>query len=347
MRIQRHEGTFTLSVASESGELEPSGCAFRLEMTDPIYVGLGVCAHDNSVLEKAIFSKVSLISTETPIQSKPSLQSVLEIVPIGSKDRRVLYHTRDLIEAPNWSRDAKYLLFNSKGHIWKLPMGGGTPERVDTGFANRCNNDHGFSPDGTQLVISDQSQTRKSLIYILPVAGGTPRQVTELGPSYWHGWSPDGKTLAYCAERDGNFDIYTIPVSGGHETRLTTSASLDDGPDYSPDGRFVYFNSDRTGSMQIWRMQADGSQQEPVTADEYNNWFPHPSPDGKWILCLSYAKGVQDHPANKDVWLRLIPAAGGPIQTLARLYGGQGTINVPSWSPDSREVAFVSYHWSW
>jgi Tol biopolymer transport system component len=173
--------------------------------------------------------------------------------------------------------------------------------------------------------------------------GGTPRQVTRLGPSYWHGWSPDGKTLTYCAERNGEYDVYTIGVEGGEETRLTTAPGLDDGPEYSPDGRYIYFNSIRTGTMQIWRMKADGSEQQPVTSDEYNNWFPHPSPDGRWIVFLSYEKGVEGHPANKDVTLRLKPTGGGETRVLAELFGGQGTLNVPSWSPDSRRLAFVSY----
>ncbi|HEX9934782.1 MAG TPA: transporter, partial [bacterium] len=151
------------------------------------------------------------------------------------------------------------------------------------------------------------------------------------------------KTLAYCAERNGEFDIYTIPADGGEEVRLTTAPGLDDGPDYSPDGRFIYFNSERSGSMQIWRMKPDGSSQELVTSDGYNNWFPHPSPDGKWICFLSYEKGVQGHPANKDVLLRLMPVDGGEIEVLAKLFGGQGTINVPSWSPDGSSLAFVSY----
>jgi Tol biopolymer transport system component len=149
--------------------------------------------------------------------------------------------------------------------------------------------------------------------------------------------------LAYCAERNGNLDVYTISVQGGEEKRLTTTKGVDDGPEYSPDGKYIYFGSERTGTMQIWRMQPDGSQQEQVTFDDFNNWFPHPSPDGKFLVFLSYEKAVTGHPPNQPVRLRLMPVAGGAIQELARLFGGQGTINVPSWSPDSREVAFVSY----
>jgi len=284
------------------------------------------------------------VSGKPQAGGQPAVESILETVAIDSKDRRVIYRTNDHIEAPNWSRDGKYFLFNSGGRIYRLATTGGQPQLVNTGFATRCNNDHGLSPDGTQLAISDQSQEqRRSLIYIVPVAGGIPRRITQLAPSYWHGWSPDGKTLAYCGERNGEFDIYTISVGGGDERRLTTTAGLDDGPDYSSDGQYIYFNSDRTGTMHIFRMKPDGSDQRQVTFDDYNNWFAHPSPDGKWLVFLSYEKDVKGHLANKDVMLRLMPTGGGDIQVLAKLFGGQGTINVPSWSPDSRNLAFVSY----
>jgi hypothetical protein len=323
--------------------LQPSGSFMRLQFSDPVYVGLGVCAHDNKVVEKARFSKVELSSRPAPSQAKPVLHCTLETVAIASKDRKAIYHTLDHIEAPNWSRDGKHLLFNANGRIYRLPVESGQPERIDTGSCDRCNNDHGLSPDGSTLAISDQSKDGKSRIYTLAAGGGTPRLITSLGPSYWHGWSPDGRRLAYCAERNGEFDIYTIAAQGGEETRLTTAPGLDDGPDYSADGRFIYFNSERSGSMQIWQMRSDGSQQEQVTSDNLNNWFPHPSPDGKWLAFLSYEPGVKGHPANEIVRLRLRPLAGGEIQELARLFGGQGTINVPSWSPDSRQLAFVSY----
>jgi Tol biopolymer transport system component len=194
------------------------------------------------------------------------------------------------------------------------------------------------------LAISDQSQEEhRSLVYILPISGGAPKRLTEKAPSYWHGWSPDGKTLAFVGERNGEFDIYTVLVSGGEETRLTTAPGLDDGPEYSPDGKYIYFNSERTGTMQLWRMKPDGSEQEQVTSDEFNNWFPHISPDGQWIVFLSYEKDVKGHPENKDVMLRIMSLRDKKISVLAKLFGGQGTINVPSWSPDSRRLAFVSY----
>lgn len=342
--LERHGDSFFLTLPDASGGPAPlSGAFMRVKLSDPVYVGLGVCAHDNKALEQARFSNVQLRQEPPAADAKPTVHCALEIVPLGSKDRRAIYHTTNLIEAPNWSRDGKSLLFNSRGRIYRLPVEGGEPEPVDTGSQVRCNNDHGLSPAGTLLAISDQTRAGGSRIYTLPVTGGTPKLLTPLAPSYWHGWSPDGTTLAYCGERNGEFDIYTIPADGGPERRLTTAPGLDDGPDYTPDSRFIYFNSERSGRMQIWRMKLDGSDQEQVTSDDFNNWFPHPSPDGKWLVFLSYEKDVTGHPANKPVRLRLMPLGGGPVQELARLFGGQGTINVPSWSPDSKQVAFVSY----
>ena len=343
IRIEKEGDYVFMSVAPEGAVLRPAGGSFRIKFREPFYVGLGVCAHDNNAREEAAFSRLEFTAARALPVEKGVLESTLETVAIASTDRRVVYHTPDHIEAPNWSRDGRYFLFNRAGRICKLPVAGGEPELIDTGFATRCNNDHGLSPDGAQLVISDQSEERKSLIYILPAQGGVPRRVTRPGPSYWHGWSPDGKTLAFCGERNGEFDIYTIPAEGGDEKRLTTAPGLDDGPDYSPDGQYIYFNSERTGAMQIWRMKPDGGQPEQITSDGYNNWFPHPSPDGKWIVFLSYEKDVKGHPENQDVMLRLLPAVGGEVQVLAKLFGGQGTINVPSWAPDSRKLAFVSY----
>jgi Tol biopolymer transport system component len=275
-------------------------------------------------------------------------------VSIASTDRRVVYTAPERFEAPNWTREGSTFLFNRNGRIYRLPSAGGEPTLIDTGFADQCNNDHGISPDQTSLAISDQSQEdHGSIVYIVPIAGGVPRRITRKSPSYWHGWSPDGKTLAFVGQRDNEFDIYTISVAGGEETRLTTAKGLDDGPEYSPDGKYIYFNSERTGHMQIWRMRADGSEQEQVTIDDWNNWFPHISPDGTSMVFLSYEPDVKGHPENKDVTLRIMSpidgktssgkASDNKIGVLVRLFGGQGTINVPSWSPDSKEVAFVSY----
>jgi Tol biopolymer transport system component len=349
LRLEKRGDYISMSLAPAGGALDPAGGSLRLPFKDHFFVGLAVCAHDNNALEQAVFSNVELTPVTNSTNANPVTQSVLEVISIASAnnlapgDRRVIYRTRDHIEAPNWSRDGKQFYYNSNGRIYQLPVTGGQPQLLDTGTAIHCNNDHGISPDGTQFVVSDQSIGNKSRIFVLPIEGGPARQVTPLAPSYWHGWSPDGKTLAYCAERNGEFHIYTIPVAGGEETRLTSASGNDDGPDYSPDGKYIYFNSDRTELMQIWRMKPDGSDQEQVTSDDYGNWFAHPSPDGKWLVFLSFPKEVKGHPANKDVMLRLMPASGGPIRVLAKFFGGQGTINVPSWSPDSRQVAFVSY----
>jgi Tol biopolymer transport system component len=339
LQIEKRGDYVWMSLARPGEQLQSAGGSFRIRFTGNFYVGIGVCAHDNNVTEKAVFSSLELKQRPQPI-----IESTLETIAISSRDRKVIYTKREHFEAPNWSRDGKYLLFNQGGRIYKLDLSGGQPQAVDTGFANRNNNDHGISFDGTMLAISDQSQEqRRSLIYVVPVGGGTPRRVTQNAPSYWHGWSPDGKTLVYCGERNGNFDVYAISVDGGEERRLTTAEGLDDGPEYSPDGKYIYFNSVRSGLMQIWRMRPDGSEQTQVTSDSYNNWFAHPSPDGKWLVILTFEREVEGHPANKDVMLRIMPVGGGEMQVLAKLFGGQGTINVPSWSPDSKQLAFVSY----
>jgi TolB protein len=351
LRIEKQGGYATMWLAGDSGrELKIAGASPRIALKEPFYVGIGVCSHEKDVVEKAVFSDVkvtALKSAASPTASEKDslLYSFLETMPVESNDRTAVYVEQARFEAPNWSRDGQELLFNREGRILRLPIGGkAAPQTIDTRFAIRCNNDHGISPDSALLAISDQSQEdHKSLVYVLPLGGGTPRRVTKSSPSYWHGWSPDGKTLAFVGQRDGDFDIYTIPVAGGEETRVTTAKGLDDGPEYSPDGQYIYFNSERTGHMQIWRMKTDGSEQEQVFSDEYNNWFPHISPDGKYMVFLTYDKSVSGHPENKDVMLRVMTLADKKIKTIAQLFGGQGTINVPSWSPDSKSVAFVSY----
>jgi WD40 repeat protein len=345
IRIEKEGDYLSMSLALADGKLVSSGGSFKLPFKDPFYIGLGVCSHNPEIIETAKFSNVVLETLTQIPDSLKKVESTLETIPISSFDRKVVYHTQSHLEAPNWTPDGNSLIYNSGGLLYKIPATGGQPQLIPTDFAKRINNDHGISPDGTQMVISDQTEMGKSLIYTLPIAGGVPKKITPLGPSYWHGWSPDGKKLAYCAERNGNYDIYTIPTTGGKEIRLTTAEGLDDGPDYSPDGKYIYFNSNRTGTMQIWRMQPDGSNQEQITTDEYNDWFAHPSPDGKWIVYVSFNTDVPSgsHPPNKDVMLRLMDLETREIKIMAKLFGGQGTINVPSWSPDSQRVAFVSY----
>ena len=274
--------------------------------------------------------------------------SFLEVIDVETGERTVLAEYDYLIEAPNWTGDGKYLVFNSKGCLHRFDLAAGKAEPIDTGYAIYCNNDHVLSADGTQVAVSHQAaEDGQSRVYTLPLAGGVPRLITPIAPSYLHGWSPDGQTLAYCAERNGQYDIYTIPVEGGAETRLTNEAGLDDGPEYAPDGRHIWFNSTRSGLMQVWRMESNGANPTQMTHDlEANSWFPHVSPDGKLVACISYRRGdvaPNDHPADKDVELRLMNIDGTGSRTVARLFGGQGTLNVNSWAPDSKRFAFVSY----
>jgi len=349
LRIEKRGDYVSMWFGTRGERLQPAGAAMRVSFTGTFYVGIGVCSHDKDAIEKAVFSNVELEDPQrVPTADKPTLYSTLETITVASKDRRIVYSIPGHFEAPNWTRDGAAFIFNADGRIQRLPVAGGKPQTIDTGFAVQCNNDHGISPDGKTLAISDHSQgDHQSIIYLLPITGGTPRRITQKSPSYWHGWSPDGKTLAYPGQRNGEFDIYTISTEGGEEKQLTTAIGLDDGPEYTPDGKYIYFNSVRTGRMQIWRMHTDGSAQEQVTSDDLNNWFPHISPDGKWLIFLSYGKEVEGHPENKDVILRIAPLKDdkpdGKIEVLAKLFGGQGTINVPSWSPDSKQLAFVSY----
>lgn len=280
------------------------------------------------------------------IQSRDVI-SILEIVDVESGQRTILEKLDYLIEAPNWTQDGKQLIYNSAGRLYAYEIDGGESRVIESGYATNCNNDHVLSPDNLHMAVSHHTQEDgHSRIYTFPLQGGEPTLITAMAPSYLHGWSPDGSTLAYCAERNGQYDIYTIPAVGGVEQQLTNTLGLDDGPEYSPDGQYIWFNSVRTGLMQIWRMKSDGSEQTQMTFDENNNWFPHVSPDGHAVAFIAYRQDEVepgDHPANKNVEIKIMPSSGGAARSLVKLFGGQGTINVNSWSPDSKQLAFVSY----
>jgi len=348
VRIVKQGDYFTMWVGGADGKLALAGATGKIVLTEPFYVGIGVCSHDNGVVERAKFSRVEVREGKSaqPGMAAPrgKIYSLMEIIDGESLDRKAVYVAEGRFEAPNWMPDGKRLLFNRNGRIETLDVASGKLDMVDTGFAVRCNNDHGISPDGKWLVVSDQSEeAHESLIYILPLEGGTPRRITKNAPSYWHGWSPDGKTLAFVGQRNSEFDIYAISTEGGQEKRLTTAKGLDDGPEYTPDGQWIYFNSVRTGQMHIWKMKADGSEQTQVTFDDANDWFPHFSPDGEKMVFLTFDKSVEGHPENKNVMLRIMNRKDGKITVAAKLFGGQGTMNVPSWSPDGKKFAFVSY----
>ena len=275
-------------------------------------------------------------------------QSILEIYDVETGIREIVHFFDSLIEAPNWTPDGKALVYNSNGRIYRIELDTKKITEIDTGFVNDCNNDHVLSADGTRIAVSHATQEDgKSRVYTVPMTGGVPRLITPMAPSYLHGWSPDGHTLIYCAERRGEFDIYAIPAEGGVETRLTDAPGLNDGCEFDSAGEYIWFNSVRSGLMQAYRMKADGSEQTQMTFDEgWNTWFPHISPDRTQVAMIAYKKGdvaPGEHVPHKNVELRLMKADGSNVQTIVRLFGGQGTINVNSWSPDSKRFAFVSY----
>lgn len=302
--------------------------------------------HRSGFCGVAVFAGVLAFGLMAAKASAAVVASALERVNVETGERRVVHRAEGKMEAPHFSPDGGAVYYNHGGRIWRLELSEGAgPVVIDTGFAVKNINDHGISPDGTKLVISDLTESGKSRIYVLPIEGGAPRRVETAEPAYWHGWSPDGKTLTYCAARDGNYDVYTVPVGGGPERRLTTAPGNDNGPDYSADGEWIYYHSVRDGGVQVWRMKTDGSAQEQVTRDEYYNWFPHPSPDGKWILVLSTTVPFDTgHPPDGEYVLRLLPTGeGGEVREIARFVGGNGSLNVPCWSRDGRWVAFASH----
>lgn len=351
VQLERRGDTWIFSSA-RYGEMFESA-ELTLPLGDDLAVGLFLCAHNAAVKEQAVFKDVRIVRP-APVGYKPYrdyIGSQLEVLNVHTGQLLALDRSAEPYEAPNWMRDGHTLIVNvsgnspDKGRLRTYDLRTGKFAPLDTGDIRNNNNDHVLSFDGAQLGISSYNpETRGSSGYTLPAAGGAPKLITTKSPSYLHGWSPDAQWLVFTGGRGDNFDIYKIPATGGDEIRLTDAPALDDGPEYSPDGRYIYFNSARTGHMQLWRMKPDGSAQERLTHDDLNNWFPHLSPDGKWLVFITFGPEVKadDHPYYQRVYLRLMPADGGTPRVIAYVYGGQGTLNVPSWSPDSTRIAFVS-----
>lgn len=347
IQLERKGNTYTMRVA-KFGEPFVTEQVSELNLGDEIYVGLFVGSHNKDVVEKGTFSdvRISVPAREGLVPYREYLGSHIEILDVTTGKREIVYTSPKSLQAPNWTPDNKTLIYNSDGLIYTLDLKTRQPKVLNTGDIKNNNNDHVLSFDGKMLGLSSGvSALGGSIIYTVPVTGGTPKQITPKGPSYLHGWSPDGKTLVFTGQRNNEYDIYGVPSSGGPEVQLTTAKGLDDGPEYSPDGKYIYFNSNRNGTMQLFRMKADGTEQEALTNTDFHDWFPHISPDGKWIVFLSFLKEEVesgDHPFYKHVYLRMMPVSGGQPRVIAYVYGGQGTINTPSWSPDGKKVAFVS-----
>jgi TolB protein len=346
LRLEKKDNVFTMSVAA-SGEPFTSK-SVEVDLGGGLKAGLFICSHDDSVSETARFANVRIFGTapDTFVPYRDYIGSMLEELDLETGLRRILEVTPDNREAPNWTPDGSSLIYNSGGLLYRFDLHSGESSVLPTGFANRNNNDHVISFDGKRIAISNhvEGEGGGSAVFTLPLEGGEPKRVTANTPSYLHGWSPDGKYLVFTGGRDDIYNIYRIPAEGGKEEQLTFEKTLDDGPEYSPDGKYIYFNSCRSGTMQIWRMDADGSNQVQLTFDKYNDWFPHVSPDNRRIVFLSFPPEVNpaDHPYYKRVYIRIMNVGENKPSVVAYLYGGQGTINVPSWSPDSRKVAFIS-----
>lgn len=286
--------------------------------------------------------------------SQPGQFGRVMTIGIDGSDPRLVCEANG-IQAPNWTPDGKWLICNGNNALWRVAADGSTkPEKISTGDVKGVNNDHMLSPDGQTVYISAGAH-----LYAVPIAGGTPRRISNEHPAatafkyFLHGVSPDNKTLAYVGVEAvgddpwGRLDLYTIPVAGGADTRLTDTPAPDDGPEYSPDGKWIYFNSELNakvpGHAQCYRMRPDGTGIEQLTHDERVNWFPHLSPDGKWIVYISFPPGTVKHPANKDVILRRMRPDSSEQADIIAFRGGQGTINVNSWAPDSKRFAYVAY----
>lgn len=351
VQFERQGNRYILSVASVGQDFK------SVEFVDSTHtinnealVGIFICSHEKDFKETAVFRNVRIT---VPIhrdfkQNREFIGSNLEIMDIESGNRKIVYSTPSSVRAPNWTKDGKSLIYNCDGKLYNFDIAKGIPKVINTKFAIKNNNDHALSFDGKMLGISNSSENKEgqSQVFVVPVKGGTPELITEKYPSYFHGFSPNGENMLFTGSRDekNNMDIYSINIKSKVETRLTNSPGLDDGSEFSPDGKYIYFNSVRSGKMQIWRMLADGSHPERITQDEMNNWFPHISPDGKNIVYIAYGNDVLpgDHPFYKHVSIRLMNIETREIKILAHLYGGQGTINVPGWSPDGKKFAFVS-----
>ncbi len=349
VQLERRGNKYIMSTAKFGQEF--TSVEVEMDLRNEVFVGLAVCSHNPDVQETAIFKNVRIIKPVDP-EFQPYrdyIGSHLEIMNVETGERKILMSSAHSIQAPNWTQDNKTLIYNSNGVLYKYDLASGKVSMLNTGFADNNNNDHILSADNKRIAISHHNADdgNTSSLYHLPIEGSdTPIKVTKdgVGASYLHGWSNDNKKMIFTANRNNKYDIYEVDVATGKEKQLTDTPTLDDGSEYSPDNKFIYFNSNRTGVMQLWRMKANGKNQTQLTFDDYNDWFAHVSPDAKSIVFISFPKDIEtsDHPFYKHCLLRIMPIEGGEPKVIGYIYGGQGSINVPSWSPDSKYIAFVS-----
>ncbi|KUM34453.1 hypothetical protein [Arthrobacter sp. EpRS71] len=269
-----------------------------------------------------------------------------------SGESTLVYSTDDvLLEAPNWTLDGSSLILNGDGKLWRLDVSGGEPAEVLLTGVPDLNNDHVLAPDGTTVFLS----ANDGHIYRAALSGGQATRITDEDGSFHflHGVSPDGKELAYVGIEAGDFTqpgrLMTIASDGGATARVVDVGSGHrDGPEYSPDGKWLYLNTESftkaPGHAQLARVQVDGSGFERLLESDTVDWFPHLSPDGRYATYIQFPSGTEGHPADLPVDVVLVSTEDWttPLHTWP-LFGGQGTLNVNSWSPDSVRFAFVAY----
>ncbi|QSZ47671.1 biopolymer transporter Tol [Arthrobacter sp. D5-1] len=263
-----------------------------------------------------------------------------------------------LFEAPNWTLDGDALVLNGDGKLWTLEVSGGSggePNQVPLSGIPALNNDHVLAPDGEGIFLS----ANDGHIYRTLLEGGPATRITDEDGRFHflHGVSPDGKELAYVGIEAGGFTqpgrLMTIASDGGAAASvdvgpLDVGSGHCDGPEYSPDGKWLYLNTESfttaPGHAQLARIRVDGSNFAQLLESETVDWFPHLSPDGSHATYLRFPSGTVGHPADLPVAVVLVSTEDWtiPLHTWP-LFGGQGTLNVNSWSPDSTHFAFVAY----
>lgn len=347
IQLERNSNTYTMRVA-RFGEPFSTEQVIDSSLGDEVCIGLFATSTQKNVVAKGVFHDVNITVPvdESLALIRTDVGSNLEILDIETGSREVIYSDSNSIRSPIWTKDGKSIIYGKQGLLYNFDLATRTPQLLYSGEVKNNTYDHALSPNGKTLAFCIRlPEYSGTIIHTIPVTGGTPTQINKTGQSFPHSWSPDGKDILFGGSRKGEYDVFKIPANGGKEVQITDVRGYDDSPEYMPDGKHIYFISNRTGTMLIWRMNPDGTNPQPMTPGDFHDWFPHISPDGKWVVFLSYSKDEVSpvgHPSYKHVYLRLMPVSGGKPKVIAYVYGGQGTINSPCWSPDSKKIAFAS-----